>query len=918
MNPELPSLDGSKISREDLLSRILIACADILYFDLKHFAILDAFALASSSNSDKCSWHIVYKYARFVDYRDLRGFVKKVADRVGKPYSKFIDLGLYKSRFSLQLLGSVKEDRVKRPAVSSVKQGYCKLKDYLVQPKSDYSEIWPQTFSSEKLEKDEFQPIEDETALSKGAGLVTAKYEWLEIGHIRKGFVNFQAKSYEACPICGIKHERDQLYGFLRSNGHFVLKCYRQNQYKPDHKGLAFGKVTKISAKPKRGIVERIGDAILNPRPLVKLSEMMINVEKLKDAPEVYPDFLGIEKTTTLIRSPPGTWKTTALRENIMALKDKVHDISSLPCYIWVSYRKSLSNESKSKLNELKASGFRICNYQNMQGDLSINEWDIIIVQVESLFRVEFTARPFVAILDEANTIMRQMSSGTNARESENAMRDILRSAKHVLAIDAFANISTLTFLQIYRSENIRVVDNKYQSRIGETVEFIYDPNSGAEAMRIGYDLLRQGKCVAFSPCILWGYGWETATKDFSDINVTWSELDCIAYTNTVEAGISFEVTGHFDIVIAITNIATPVHAEALAQMLYRIRDCPRRIVSIFYQKNSNELFRPPGRENIRAELASARPNNLPTAIKGHREWNNNTISYKVDESPAVITFIEVEHQKRLSARYFIEKLCSLIARNRKRVRNEIRVEALVIKNTDFNAVATSRNLSSEEAEVLKFDQERSIADTMALKRFYMRNLYCKDMSIEDWNNICNRKFVENFSLPEARKHFLRLSYFRRQGHDEENAMKGLKAEENIQWKIACYKAEENLEKSVAEDLRFTGIDDRRTLSGDTASESFTRLVQRKYQILNQLYKQLMQLLAIGVDIPLKVIKKRIGPREKQVWEYSYKINRQPYNGTGFGDKGVPELPPYKLNTDNEMIPKGSIQELFDSIGQEK
>jgi len=94
--------------------------------------------------------------------------------------------------------------------------------------------------------------------------------------------------------------------------------------------------------------------------------------------------------------------------------------------------------------------------------------------------------------------------------------------------------------------------------------------------------------------------------KDFSDINVAWSKLDCIAYTNTVEAGISFEVTGHFDIVIAITNIATPVHVEALAQMLYRIHDCPRRIVSIFYQKNSNELFRPPGRENIRAELANA------------------------------------------------------------------------------------------------------------------------------------------------------------------------------------------------------------------------------------------------------------------------------------------------------------------------
>ena len=92
--------------------------------------------------------------------------------------------------------------------------------------------------------------------------------------------------------------------------------------------------MTKISAKPKRGIVKRIGDAISSPCPLVGLSEMMINVEKLKDAPEVYPDFLGIEKTITLIRSLPGTWKTTALREIIMALKDKVHDIFSLSYYI--------------------------------------------------------------------------------------------------------------------------------------------------------------------------------------------------------------------------------------------------------------------------------------------------------------------------------------------------------------------------------------------------------------------------------------------------------------------------------------------------------------------------------------------------------------------------------------------------------
>ena len=65
-------------------------------------------------------------------------------------------------------------------------------------------------------------------------------------------------------------------------------------------------------------------------------------------------------------------------------------------------------------------------------------------------------------------------------------------------------------------------------------------------------------------------------------------------------------------------------------------------------------------------------------------------------------------------------------------------------------------------------------------------------------------------------------------------------------------------------------------------------------------------------EYTVKSDKKRIGPKERRVWEYSYQINRQPYNSTGFGDKGAPELPPYRPKPDND------IQKLFDSIGQDK
>jgi len=205
---------------------------------------------------------------------------------------------------------------------------------------------------------------------------------------------------------------------------------------------------------------------------------------------------------------------------------------------------------------------------------------------------------------------------------------------------------------------------------------------------------------------------------------------------------------------------------------------------------------------------------------------------------------------------------------------------------------------------------------------------------------------VKCFSPPEPRKHFLRLSQFRRHSYDEESVMEGLKAKDTTQWEIACYKAEENLEKSVAEDLHksysanhweairelfqvlgFTGIDDKRILSGNIVSETFTQSCERfigirdnslllfgfksrakKIPDLNSAIKAINAIAGNWCGYTIKSNRKSIGPKGQQVWEYSYKINRQPYKGLGFGDKGAPELPPYRSKTDND------IQELFDIV----
>ncbi|CAI2196034.1 18263_t:CDS:2, partial [Funneliformis geosporum] len=60
-----------------------------------------------------------------------------------------------------------------------------------------------------------------------------------------------------------------------------------------------------------------------------------------------------------------------------------------LPYFSWISYRKTLSNETKAKVEILQSLGFR----------------------VESTHRIELHRRhPYVVILDEINVIIRQMS----------------------------------------------------------------------------------------------------------------------------------------------------------------------------------------------------------------------------------------------------------------------------------------------------------------------------------------------------------------------------------------------------------------------------------------------------------------------------------------------------------------------------
>ncbi|CAJ0899263.1 8611_t:CDS:2, partial [Entrophospora sp. SA101] len=174
------------------------------------------------------------------------------------------------------------------------------------------------------------------------------------------------------------------------------------------------------------------------------------------------------------------------------------------------------------------------------------------------------------------------------------------------------------------------------------------------------------------------------------------------------------------------------------------------------------------------------------------------------------------------------------------------------------------------------------------------------DISIESWNKFWDKNFVERFGLPEPRKHFLRLSQFRKQGYDENSAIEGLKAKDIVQWEDTCYNTKDNFEDSLAKDIR------------KTYSANYWEAIQELSQSLGFTELRNQYLLLFGFKSRAKEM-----PDLKSAIKAINAIAGN-YCGLGFDNKDeitrysrdpiTPVLPPYKPKMTDE------VQNLFDSI----
>ncbi|RIA96951.1 hypothetical protein C1645_814795 [Glomus cerebriforme] len=81
--------------------------------EVKPKDILKGLVIAISSDSSKCSYHILYALVLLINHHELKAFTELIYTITGKKFGKTIDLGLPDQNFNFCLISLAKKDHVK-------------------------------------------------------------------------------------------------------------------------------------------------------------------------------------------------------------------------------------------------------------------------------------------------------------------------------------------------------------------------------------------------------------------------------------------------------------------------------------------------------------------------------------------------------------------------------------------------------------------------------------------------------------------------------------------------------------------------------------------------------------------------------------------------------------------------------------
>jgi hypothetical protein len=450
-----------------------------------------------------------------------------------------------------------------------------------------------------------------------------------------------------------------------------------------------------------------------------------------------------------------------------------------------LSFRQTFTSELMRVL-----SGLGFVSYDEVKGSIKNNK---VVIQVESLHRLELGLKYDLLIIDESESIFGQFGSGLGARLNIGLSKFgwLMRNTEHVLIMDA--NISDRTYNIIKRFRNIEEAmyhRNSCKNAMDDTWFITSDRGSWIEEIKIALDKnekifiptnsLKNANTIRllimqmFPTKEIMIYTSQTdkskKKKEFGDVATYWSACDVLIITPTCTAGVSFEKKYFNKVFPYFNNLSCDV--ETCRQMVARIRNVSTgKHYALFDCKRQ---FLPVDTKHIRKFIGSTQ-NILEYGVESNTLENLLTIEYnehgicKLVENDALIIYLENKRIENLSKNNFVERFLCQIKDTGANIEllNCIDEDAMIEHNLSFIALAkvytteetrkvveapllteeeTQNLLNQQQEQMDNGGEELSQEDRLALHKRMLIKLYKVDPEKLDF------KFVKKYDNPEIKQ----------------------------------------------------------------------------------------------------------------------------------------------------------------------
>lgn len=431
--------------------------------------------VASAHSENKKSYHITFNVATQLSN------IKYIAATLKKDFYG-IDLGVYSVGKSLRIPGCNKIDRKNKRIEErpfEFPESECTLGDFLLSNTKNLMLIDGKPHTYDKI------PIDlDVSVIQESFGILPKQIHEKIVSMLKSnikiqnngGFYRITPIRRNICPICNVKHDNDNQYTFRQGNN-WILGCYR-SQEKIKIESANDSKTVKIEEQIIQTLTSILSDENGN------VFDTSIN--KIPE-PLIISDFEGLLS----IKAQMGVGKTKAIGELI--------DSANLKRVVYISPRRTLSRNMAERLG--------LTSYLEISGEISLFKHPKLIIQVDSIGRLELDTKVDILILDEWSSSLNQISGScvsSNFGKMYNIISKLQRmsfDAKRTVIMDA--NLTTYDISlaeQLFRRQAQLI--NNYIKPFSYSLDIVQLRTGRQNAHLLVRDFesqIEEGKRIAFS-----------------------------------------------------------------------------------------------------------------------------------------------------------------------------------------------------------------------------------------------------------------------------------------------------------------------------------------------------------------------------------------------------------------------------------